>query len=67
MTTLWLKKNREYRVDLNNLPCHSISVMLAVASIPRLTVFTVSLCAFYFCRLIGIREPPKTLFYYFRS
>ena len=46
-------KIRDYRADYNNRPSNAISSMPAVVAL--LAASTVSLCAFYLCRLIGNR------------
>ncbi len=44
-------KNLQYRAHYNNRPSDSISFMPAMLVLQD--AYTVSLCAFYFCRLIG--------------
>jgi hypothetical protein len=46
-------KIRDYRAYYNNRPSNAISCMPAVVAL--LAASTVSLCAFYVCRLIGDR------------
>ena len=47
-------KIREYRADYNNRPLILfLSCLLLIPPLAAFTVFTVRLCKFYFCSLIG--------------